>query len=64
MLVLGTFASLFGYGADLVDVISKLYFGYGTSFSGIITGTFWGLVDGFIAGALFAWIYNYFAEKK
>jgi len=64
VLVLGTFASLFGYGVDLVSLVSKMYYGFDTSFNGIIVGTFWGLVYGFIFGTVLAWVYNYFADRK
>jgi hypothetical protein len=62
-LVLGTFAALFGYGEDLVNLVSKMYYGFDITFNGVIVGTFWGLVYGFIFGAVLAWVYNYMVRN-
>ncbi len=53
------------YGTTFLDVISSIYPGYhaGAGFSSIIIGTLYGLLDGTIGGAIFAWIYNFFSEK-
>ncbi len=49
-----------GYGQSLLDLMASLYPGYqGTpSLGQVIIGAVYGLVDGTIAGAVFAWIYN------
>lgn len=41
-----------------------LYRGYSVSVAGSVIGFFWGLVDGFIGGAVFAWLYNKFVREK
>ncbi|MCK4632462.1 MAG: bacteriophage holin [candidate division Zixibacteria bacterium] len=41
-------------------LIGKLYRGYCVSPMGSVIGLGWGLLDGLIAGALFAWLYNFF----
>lgn len=41
--------------------IGRLYRGYSISPTGSLVGLAWGLLDGFIGGALFAWLYNRFA---
>ena len=53
------------YGVTFLNVISSIYPGYhaGTGFSNIIIGALYGLLDGAIGGAIFAWIYNFLAEK-
>ncbi|HKZ53577.1 MAG TPA: hypothetical protein VJ085_09910 [Candidatus Acidoferrales bacterium] len=52
------------YGAAFLEVTASVYPGYhGTaSFGQVIVGTLYGLVDGAVAGAIFAWLYNRFAS--
>lgn len=65
LLILG-FANLMfsGYGSSFLEVISSVYPGYqpGTGISSVIVGSLYGVVDAGIGGAIFAWVYNYFAE--
>jgi hypothetical protein len=53
-----------GYGGEFLKVMASLYPGYhGTaSFGQVIVGTLYGIVDGAVAGAVFAWVYNRFAS--
>ena len=48
------------YGRAFLLLAASLYPGYsgGTSFGQVIIGTLYGLVDGAIGGAIFAWLYN------
>lgn len=41
-----------------------VYIGYNVSFFGGILGLVWGFIDGFIGGAIFAWVYNRFVPKE
>ncbi|MFO8163949.1 MAG: bacteriophage holin [Desulfatiglandales bacterium] len=41
-----------------VTLIGRLYRGYTISPIGSFIGLIWGFIDGLIAGALFAWLYN------
>ena len=52
------------YGRSLLDIMSSVYPGYKAvgSFGSVIVGTLYGLVDGAVAGAVLAWLYNCFAE--
>lgn len=52
-----------GYGGAFLDMARSLYPGYAatTGFGGVIVGTLYGAVDGLVCGAVFAWVYNYFA---
>jgi len=56
-LLLGLLA-MKGYGSPLVAAIGSIYIGYAATLTGSIVGAAWGFVDGFIGGAIFAWIYN------
>lgn len=46
-----------------VTAIGRLYRGYKISPLGSVIGLFWGLIDGGIGGAIFAWVYNKLAGK-
>ncbi|MHC4445394.1 MAG: bacteriophage holin [Planctomycetota bacterium] len=52
-----------GYGQGLLDCMSTLYPGYKASggIGDVFVGTAYALLDGAIAGAIFAWLYNIFA---
>jgi hypothetical protein len=57
----GIFA-MFGWGVALVNVLGSFYIGYDTSILGAIIGAIWAFVDGLVAGAVVAWIYNMLAQ--
>jgi hypothetical protein len=63
MLFLG-WVSAFGWGMNLVEVISSFYIGFTPGFVGGIIGAIWGFVDGAIGGAIIALIYNAVIKKK
>ncbi len=52
-----------GYGAHLLDFAASIYPGYdgATGFGSVVLVTAYALVDGAIAGALLAWLYNRFS---
>lgn len=54
------------YGRVLLDLLASVYPGYhpGSGASSVLVGTLYGLVDGAIGGALFAWIYNLVADRR
>ncbi|NNE34078.1 MAG: bacteriophage holin [Rhodothermales bacterium] len=39
-------------------LIGRVYRGYSISALGSLAGLAWGLVDGLVGGAIFAWLYN------
>ena len=47
-----------------VTLIGRLYRGYSISPMGSAIGLLWALVDGFVGGAIFAWLYNRIAGKS
>ena len=53
-----------GYGQQFLQTMSSVYPGYHAtrSIAEVIVGALYGAVDGFIAGAVFAWLYNQFAK--
>ena len=48
------------YGHNFLQVMASVYPGYHAtrSFGQVIVGTLYGLVDGGVGGAVFAWLYN------
>lgn len=52
------------YGQQFLQTMASVYPGYHAtrSIAEVIVGTLYGGVDGFIAGAVFAWLYNQFAK--
>jgi hypothetical protein len=51
-----------GMAGDILP-IGYVYRGYCVSVSGSFIGLAWGLIDGIIGGAIFAWLYNTLTEK-
>jgi hypothetical protein len=53
-----------GYATNFLEVIGSVYPGYqpGTGFFSVVIGTLYGVVDAGIGAAIFAWLYNFFAE--
>jgi len=51
-----------GYGDAFLRLVASIYPGYhpASGFGGVFTGTVYGLLDGAIGGAIFAWLYNRF----
>ena len=47
-----------------VTLIGRLYRGYSISPTGSVIGLLWALVDGFVGGAVFAWLYNWIVKKS
>lgn len=54
---------LFEGSTGEVTLIGQLYRGYNISPTGSLIGLLWGLADGLIGGALFAWLYNFFLPQ-
>jgi len=55
-----------GYGAEFLRMISSVYPGYQpiASVREVLIGTSYALLDGAVAGLVFAWLYNLCACKK
>ena len=54
-----------GYGQAFLDVMASVYPGYETTptVGQVIIGTLYGLLDGALGGAAFAWLYNAIAPR-
>lgn len=63
MLFLG-WVAIFGWGIEIVDVLSSFYLGFEASFIGGIIGAIWGFVDGVITGLLIGYFYGLFEKQK
>ncbi len=55
-------AANFGWGEELVPIVSSIYIGFDKTALGILIGSVWAFVDGVIGGALLAALYNFFSE--
>ncbi len=49
--------------SDGATFIGSLYRGYSITPLGSIIGLAWAAVDGLVGGAIFAWLYNWFASR-
>lgn len=58
IMVLGSMSMIFDIGGGMVESIASVYAGFNDSVPGILIGSIWAFIDGFVGGALFAWIYN------
>jgi hypothetical protein len=54
------------YGGAYLALLATLYPGYDPVSGplGIIVGTLYSLIAGALAGLVFAWLYNFFADKS
>lgn len=62
-LIIG-FAAMSGWAVSYVEVVGSAYLGFEPSVVGAFIGFGWAFVDGFIGGAIFAWLYNKFSGAK
>ena len=56
--LIGLTTAIFGWGILVVQVLATLFIGYEPTFVGSVSGAVWAFVDFFVAGVVFAWIYN------
>jgi hypothetical protein len=54
---------LIGGATGETTLIGRIYLGYNISPLGTVIGLIWALLDGFVGGAIFAWLYNLIAAK-
>lgn len=63
MLALGL-GAMFGWGVKFLEAMSSIYIGFAPTFPGILIGVAWGFLDGAIAGAIVAFVYNAVVSRK
>lgn len=63
IVVLGVSAFLFKYGVAWVSLMSSVYVGFDATPGGIAIGAVWAFIDGFICGAIIAWLYNWIVRR-
>lgn len=67
-ILLAALANLFwpDYGMAFLQLAASIYPGYqpGTGIGSVVLGTAYGLVDGAVGGAIFAWLYNLAAPGR
>ncbi len=49
---------VFGYEGETLAKLTNIYWGYSVTWYGGFVGLFWGFIDGAVAGAALAWVYN------
>ncbi len=54
---------IYGIGDEIIVHLADAYIGLDSTILGAFIGLIWGFVDAFIGGAIFAWLYNFFAAK-
>jgi len=54
---------LFDGSTTGLTFIGRIYRGYSISMTGSFIGLAWGFIDGLISGAIFAWLYNFLADR-
>lgn len=58
ILVVGLVAMQNGWGKPFVDLFGSIYIGYTATVQGSFVGAGWALLDGFVCGVIFGWVYN------
>ncbi|MFQ5722503.1 MAG: hypothetical protein ACE5GI_08415 [Candidatus Aminicenantales bacterium] len=56
-----------GYGKEFLEIIDSLYPGYHLGqwgFGGVLVGTLYAVLDGWVTGVVFAWLYNLLTKGK
>jgi hypothetical protein len=53
------------YGQELLQAMASVYPGYKAtaSFGQVIIGALYGMLDALVAGAILAWVYNFFVAR-
>ncbi len=49
-----------GYGLAFLDMLASVYPGYHAeaALGDVVVGTLYGMLDGFVCGLIFGWVYN------
>lgn len=58
-----TLSARLGLHGQHLILLKSIFWGYSISFRGTLIGGAYGFICGFVAGGVFAWIYNLFAGE-
>ena len=64
MFLLAWWLIIIGNAEGPITLFERMYIGYSFTPLGSIIGAVWGFVDWGIAGAIFAWLYNWINKKN
>ena len=64
MFLLAWWLIIIGNAEGPITLLERLYIGYSFTPLGSVIGAVWGFVDWGIAGAIFAWLYNWINKKN
>ena len=64
MFLLAWWLIIIGNAEGPITLFERLYIGYSFTPLGSVIGAVWGFVDWGIAGAIFAWLYNWINKKS
>ena len=64
MFLLAWWLIIIGNAEGPITLLERLYIGYSFTPLGSVIGAVWGFVDWGIAGAIFAWLYNWINKKS
>ena len=64
MFLLAWWLIIIGNAEGPVTLFERVYIGYSFTPLGSVIGAAWGFVDWGIAGAIFAWLYNWINKKS
>lgn len=62
-LVVALFVVLTGRGLQFLEILAPFHPGYTPTILGAVISAIWMLIYGLVIGALFAYVYNYFAKN-
>ena len=62
LMLMSVASVVFNWATPWIKLIQTCYIGYTITSPGIIIGIVWAFADGFIGGALIAWLYNKLAK--
>lgn len=57
-LLAGWLAAGLDWGVEFIHLVGTVYRGYAPTFIGGVVGAIWGFANGFLWGAVIAWVYN------
>ena len=63
VVIISLLSIYFSYGTAVVTFLTTVYLGYELTLVGVLIGTGWAFLDGFVGGFLLAAVYNLFIRR-